>query len=92
MNPTPHQITEACTDWHCFSHNVDEPKTGWQLCAECMHVFPTARALRRDYRRTYWRHTRDDRFGRVPLWYRLWRAATIRASRINHCPHCAHSF
>jgi hypothetical protein len=84
----PHEVTNACADRHCFAHNVDEGATGWHVCGECMHVYPSARALRRDYRREV---LRTPRFG-VPLWRLWWRALTIRTSQIHFCQHCVHDW
>lgn len=89
---TPHQMTTACADVHCFAHNVDEPQPGWLVCFECGHVYPTPRALRRDYRRAFWRAARDDRFDRLPVWRRVWRVLIVRASRVYFCQHCLHNF
>jgi hypothetical protein len=88
-----HDPTDACWGRHCHIHNVDEPDNrAYQVCLECGHVYPTARALRRDYRREYWRIASDDQFGREPVWRRLWRVATVRASRVSFCQHCVHDF
>lgn len=76
---------EACTQprQHCAWHNIDEPG-GWRNCGECGHAYPTAGALRRTYRRMVWQV-----FAGEPLW-RIWRCLTVRASRIDYCPLCAH--
>ena len=57
---TPHQADPECYSFHCWTHNVDELRIlPYCACGECGHVFPTRRALRRDYRRggarLYWR-------------------------------------
>lgn len=89
----PHDATRECLGIHCHIHNVDESDNGaFQVCLECGHVYQTAGALRRDYRRAYWRVARDDRFDRTPLWRRLWRVATVRASQVSFCQHCVHDF
>ncbi|NEA21579.1 hypothetical protein [Actinomadura bangladeshensis] len=96
MKPTAasHDVTEECSETHCYVHAVDEPNAGaYLVCFECNHAYPTARALRRDYRRGSWEasaaneHCRADR-----LWRRLWRVVTVRASRVRFCPHCIHDF
>lgn len=90
---TPHQVTDACADVHCYAHGVDEPQTGWLVCGECGHVFPSAGALRRDYRREYWRIASMEGVSPpIPLWRRIRTAATVRASRVTFCPHCLHDF
>lgn len=90
---TVHDPTAECFGRHCHIHNVDEPDDrAYQVCLECGHVYRTAGALRRDYRREYWRVASDDQFGREPLWRRLRRVATVRASRVSFCQHCVHDF
>lgn len=87
MNRSPHDPTSACLTVHCHTHHVDEDDAGaYRVCRECGHVFPTARALRREHRRV-WR----DFPTREPLRYRI-RRQLVRASRIWTCPHCAHDF
>jgi len=90
----PHEMTEACDDTHCHIHGVHEPADGaFLVCFECNHVYPTARALRRDYRRGYWESTAGSEWGPAdPLWHRVWRVLTVRASRIDFCQHCTHDF
>lgn len=94
----PHQPADECGGDHCYAHNVDEPAANAHtVCGECFHVFPTARALRRDHRRVLWQ-MRPLR-GPLPwhstpwqqsLWRYLYRLATVRTSQIWVCPHCAH--
>lgn len=92
MNQKQHEMTDACAEVHCWSHGIDEAATGWKVCFECGHVYPSARALRRDYRREFWKASGDSWLGRMPLRARLWRVLTVRASRIDFCQHCLHSF
>lgn len=82
-----HEPTDACLPDHCHWHNVDEPGDGYILCPECGHLYRTARELRRAYRRQVLRPGFS-----VPLLWRLWRALTIRASRITFCQECIHDF
>lgn len=78
---------------HCWIHDVDEAGTGWKVCGECGHVYPNARALRREYRREFWKASGDSWLGyRMPLRARIWRVLTVRASRVDCCQHCLHSF
>jgi len=53
VNTEPHEVTNVCRDIHCYGCDVDEPFTGpaYRVCPECYHRYPTARSLRRDYRR-----------------------------------------
>jgi hypothetical protein len=49
-----HEFTDTCAPIHCYSHHIDEPsrpRRDYLSCYECGHLFPTRRALRRDYRR-----------------------------------------
>lgn len=86
---TPHTPTGACLPVHCHVHHVDEPDAGaYRVCGECGHVYATARDLRRAYRRAVLRHIP----GGVRRWRLWWRAATVRASRVSFCQHCAHDF
>lgn len=82
-----HEPTDACLGVHCHWHNVDEPGTGYIICGECGHLYRTARDLRRAWRREVLRPGFH-----VPLWRRLWRAATIRARKIYFCQECIHDF
>lgn len=59
----------VCDPDHCYSCGVDEPMGGsdYRICPECFHVYRTARALRRAYRRgawecvkTSWAHRHED--------------------------------
>lgn len=89
---TPHEMTEACEPLHCWIHHIDEPGDGaYRICGECFHAYPTARAMRRDYRHA----SRQAEFhlpSGTSWWRRAWRLATVRASRITFCQHCTHSF
>lgn len=78
----------------CYVHNVVEPVDGaYLVCFECGHVYPTAGALRRDYRREYWRVSGiAGAYPPIPLWRRLRSAVTVRVSRVTFCPHCVHDF
>lgn len=78
-------------DGHCYSCHVDEPigrRSPYIICLECGHVYRTARALRRAYRRQSLTIPRYD----VPWWRITWRAWTIRARDINFCQECIHDF
>lgn len=87
----PHEPTENCMSVHCHIHHVDEPDEGaYIFCFECGHVYRTARDLRRAYRREYRRTT--VRWGKEPLWRRVWTLMTVRAKRIDFCQECTHSF
>jgi hypothetical protein len=93
-----HDPTEQCEDRHCYSHHEDEDAAGaYIVCGECGHVYPTARALRRRYRRMYWettgRSSWPDGFRSSPgIIRRLWRLASVRARSIHFCQHCIHDF
>lgn len=90
---TSHTPTGEGIQVSCYVHGVVEPAEGaWLVCFECGHVYPTAGALRREYRREYWRVACDDRFGRIPLPRRVWRVLTVRASTVYFCQHCVHDF
>lgn len=86
-----HEPAEACDGTHCHWHHVDEPaiEPFYIWCGECGHVYRSARELRREYRRQFWGISR--RFG-DPLWLRLWRVLSIRASKIYFCQFCIHDF
>lgn len=92
----PHGPTNACSAVHCHSCNVDEPGTGYITCPECGHLYRTAGALRRAYRRSVWERRRWARevlsldglgWAEVAL-----RALTIRARDIHFCQECLHDF
>lgn len=83
-----HEPTDACADVHCYSCHLDESGAGYIVCLECGHIYRTARDLRRAYRREV---LRRPGFG-APRWWRIWRALTVRASRITFCQECIHDF
>ena len=86
-------VTDEDEQLPCYVHNVSEPTEGaFLVCFECGHAYRTAGALRRAYRREYWKVSRDDRFDRTPFWRRLWRIFTVRTSQICFCQHCLHDF
>ena len=98
LGRTPHEPSQVCDPYQCYSHHVDEPlpADSFEVCGECFHSFPSARALRRDDR-----DVRVDMrlHGTSPRWRWLTRPLTRlalllfdfrRASRIYVCPHCAH--
>jgi hypothetical protein len=88
LRTVPHAPAEECLTVHCHVHHVDEDGTGaYRACAECGHVYRTARELRRTWRRKFWEMSDD-----LPLWRRVRRALTVRASRIDFCQHCVHDF
>lgn len=83
-----HEPTEECLSVHCYSHMVDEEGSAYIGCYECGHLYRTAGALRRAYRREVLRLPGHG----IPFWWRLWRALTIRASQITFCQQCIHDF
>jgi hypothetical protein len=94
-----HEPTQACAREHCYSHNVDEPtpERYYLACGECMHLFPTARSLRRADRRLRAGFLVDwtwPRWQRALAWPPAYLAQLLfgfrRASRIWVCPFCAH--
>ncbi|MFC6883479.1 hypothetical protein [Actinomadura yumaensis] len=89
---TPHEPTGACDAIHCHIHHVDEKPAGaYRRCLECGHVYRTARALRRGYRRQYWKASAASVHGPgEPLWQRVRRVLTVRASHVHFCQHCIH--
>ncbi len=44
---TPHEVTPACVDKHCYSCGVDEdvPRSYYLVCGECGHVYRTPEEL-----------------------------------------------
>lgn len=99
LNIQPHELTEACLHTHCFWHEIDESSEGAFIwCNECGHVYPTARSLRKAYRRAYWQLCGgwSKPFGQrgwtPSLPARLWRMATVRAKSISFCQECVHDF
>lgn len=65
----------------------------WQYCYECEQEYPTARSLRKAYRRQFWEATGVKTYWpRMPWLQRLWRVLTIRARRIYFCQECIHDF
>lgn len=62
FDPTPHEASAACSGAHCFACGIDEPtpERPYLVCGECGHYYPSARALRRDYRREAWRFIRVE--------------------------------
>lgn len=64
-----HGPTLTCAGEHCAWHNVDEPNPpggGYISCPECWHLYPTARALRKAYRRQAFKIFWDDLWGGGP--------------------------
>lgn len=79
-----HEPADGCWNKHCYIHHVDEEGgNAYIVCFECHHVYLTAGALRREYRRCYPRH------GGLRV---RWRVATMRAAGIFFCPLCLHDF
>lgn len=65
----------------------------WQYCLECEHEYPSARSIRKAYRRGYWQATGiKTGWPRTSWLRRLWHVLTIRAKRIYFCQECAHDF
>lgn len=79
----------------------------YQACIECGHLYRSKRELRRAYLRVHWqfftaawrdRHMResyptelrDPPLAELAHW--VWRALTVRASKIYFCQHCIHDF
>jgi hypothetical protein len=61
-----HDVSEQCKSMHCECHHVDEPEPGYLACGECLHLYRTARALRRAYRRKAFKIFWEDLRGRGP--------------------------
>lgn len=86
-----HEPTKDCVAVHCYSCGVDERvENAYIYCYECGHVYRTAGALRRAYRREYWRMS--GVFDPVPVWRRVWRVLTVRVKDIFFCQECIHDF
>lgn len=84
LNTRRHQPTDACNDYHCHSHNIDEPKEGYRLCLECGHCFTNAAELTAaDYN---WQRT-----GHRQGWTSQ-EPQHRNAENIHSCPHCTHDF
>ena len=91
---TPHVETDGCAGTHCSTHNVDEVGDGYIVCTECGHLYPTARSLRRAYRRRLRQdpprlYETEYTYG-LFTWLRLY--LTVRADRITFCQECSHDF
>lgn len=94
-----HEIADDCAQVHCHVHNVDErDDNAYICCIECGHVYRTAGALRRAYRRKSfllldwsdpWFRSNDLYASVLRV---LWRALTIRARDIFFCQMCSHNF
>lgn len=86
-----HAPTPSCDLVHCYSHNVDEwPEFGtwpYVTCGECGHVYLKARDLRKAYRREVMNLPSG-----FSWWWAVWRALTIRTSKIYFCQECIHDF
>lgn len=93
-NRQPHDPTNACTRWHCYSCNIDEPSEGYRVCGECLHTWPTAGTLRRAHRRILWGLSRSPYTfqTRPSIVATLWRCARVRTGDIWSCPLCAHDW
>lgn len=104
--PNPHEPSEACDRFHCYSCGVDHPESGWRRCYECGHLYHTPGELRRVYRAIAWRMLRHNLrrpHGKRATWLRsngfqapiaaqLWHILTIRVDRIPVCQQCCHDF
>lgn len=101
-----HEIGAAGCDpkLHCHSCHIDEPNNPRYIaCFECGHVYPTARSLRRAYRREWnrlalseWRSAPwipppgfGSKFGAAWVWLR---SRFCRARDITFCQLCTHDF
>lgn len=73
--------------WCHIHFRAEEDDGAYQVCIECGHVFPTARDLRRDFRKMVWQYAKV-----TPLWSMLWLLISVRASKLASCPHCTHDF
>lgn len=62
-----HEPADACLNDHCEWHGIDEPGPAYIVCPECWHRYPTARSLRRAYRRKAFRILWQDATGRSPV-------------------------
>jgi hypothetical protein len=67
MITVEHEHSAQCEGQHCYWHNVDEPgQPCYIVCLECGHVYPSARSLRKIYRRELARLLWADLRGRGP--------------------------
>lgn len=85
MNLKQHAPTDECWENHCAYHNVDEPieyGTGFHLCGECLHCWPSWEELVMDHNLT----VMD--LGAYDLTVRF----DDPVDSIWICPLCAHSF
>jgi hypothetical protein len=104
---TPHEATDTCWQFHCYSHNVDELRIGKPhlVCDECRHVYPTKRALIKAWRagmrsmfRTMRKTCAEDGARFSPGEALALRASqliglyTVKVDNIYYCPLCAHDF
>lgn len=65
----------------------------YQICYECGRVYPTARDLRKAYRRSYWKATASSVYlPRTRLIVRILAVLTPQASRVTFCQECTHDF
>jgi hypothetical protein len=102
LNLAQHEPSDACLGEHCYSCGVDEASGhAYRVCFECGHVYPTARALRKAYRRVRWEILRNPGIG-GRAWFsnewqtgtlrQVWTTLTVRASKIYFCQLCIHDF
>lgn len=102
----PHEVTDACRVYHCFSHDRDEPvpdqPTGI-LCPECFHYYPSPRRMVWEYRRhlvgSYLADLTGPRYPGVSRIRTIGHGlagllglARITHKRIMFCTHCLHDF
>lgn len=104
-----HEVgTEMCApNLHCFSCQRDEEGPAYIACGECGHLYPSARSLRRAYRRVHNQILRHD--WRAAPWLpqrsgpvfvdsrieRIWPwflSRFVRAASISFCQECIHDF
>ena len=82
-NLEPHEPTDNCWIWHCWSHDRDEfVVKPYRHCFECGHHYATGRDLRREYLAALQPST---------VVVRLIAALTL-TGRIWFCPICAHDW
>lgn len=96
-----HEETDDCFNWHCVIHGVDEGRFGeggYLRCGECGHLYASAGALKRAYRRVLWSMIKDGgwRWVRTPFNPGLWDLVRgflfRRVKDIYFCQFCIHDF
>lgn len=90
LSTQPHEPTDACADWHCYSHNVDELSGGYIRCLECGHVYLHRRSLWWANVRGVWKLRQYGSLPRMLLWT-FW-TMFERPDKIVFCQECLHDF